>query len=273
MGHTMDARDHRHDRTGRVRPVTTGTPAGGLHPERPQPAQRNVLQLQRTAGNAAVAQLLRSGQPVQRLVDRDEALKRVTESEFKDLKARLDAGGGTGMANLETGHFIRLASLFRRNRDSLNLLKSASLEHLAFCPYETQDAFAATKLHPEVEGFPVARQQMLIDNAVLTADLSVAIGELSVQSKKHIAVPKHKWVNVVAAPHTFQPSDERADAVLHQPSWDQVADVMYQVVAYGKQTLYKATTYQRIHTVNGQEVAVIFALVGTKPRVSDGWVV
>lgn len=272
----MDVREHRYEQAGDQQAGRTGAGrarAAG-RPDRPGTAREDVLHLQRSFGNAAVARLLRSGEPVQRLVDRTQALERVTTSEYKDLKARLDADGGDGMANLYTGQFIRLASLFRKNRDSLNMLKSGSLTHLgALNQYETQDAFVRTRLHPEVAGFPVDKQNRLIDNAVLVDDLSAAVGALSVQSKKHIAVPKHQWVKVVGSPATFQPSDERLDAQLHAPSWEQVAAIMYAAVEHGEQTLYKVSTFQRVLTLGGEQVAVIFAVVGGKPMVSDAWVV
>jgi len=243
-------------------------PAGSVHDD--------LLRLQRTAGNAAVVGILKNQpQPppaVRRLVDETKALDRVTKSEFKDLKARLEAGGGTGMATLYTGQFIRLASLFRKNRTSLNMLKSDPLEHLATREYETQDNFAATNLHDEVKDLPVDTQKDLIDKAVPTEDLLQSLAGLSVQSKKHIAVPKHEWRLVVASPASFQPSDERADAVLDEPSWQQVATVMGATINQGRTTVYKST-YQRLHDVNGQQVAVTYAVVAGKARVSDAWVV
>ena len=270
-------REHRYEQAGDQQAGRTEAGrarAAGTRPARPGTAREDVLHLQRSVGNAAVARLLRSGEPVQRLVDRTQALERVTGSEYKDLKARLDADGGDGMANLYTGQFIRLASLFRKNRDSLNMLKSGSLKHLgALSQYGTQDAFVMTRLHQEVSGFPADKQNRLIDNAVLMDDLSAAVGALSLQSKKHIAVPKHQWDKVVGSPATFQPSDERLDAQLHEPSWEQVAAIMYAAVEHGEQTLYKVSTFQRVHTVGGQQVAVIFAVVNNKPRVSDAWVV
>jgi hypothetical protein len=266
----MVLRERRQEEPGR----TGSAPARAvqLGPGRPGTAQQDVLDLQRSAGNTAVARLLQAGRPVQRLVDRDKAQERVTASEYKDLKTRLDAEGGVGMTSLFTGQFIRLASLFRKNRESLDLLRSASLEHLALVPYETQDAFAATRLAQAVSGFPVPTQKSLISNAVQLDDLSAAIGALSVQSKKHIAVPKHNWVKAVAAPATFQPSDERADAVLHGPSWDQVAALMYAAIQYGEQTTYKVSTFQRVYPFGGERIAVIFTVIGGQPRVSDAWV-
>jgi predicted house-cleaning noncanonical NTP pyrophosphatase (MazG superfamily) len=232
-----------------------------------------VLHLQRVAGNAAVTRLLASGRPgVQRLVDEDEAKKRVTTSEYKDVKERLEANGGGGMGTLYTGQFIRLASLFRKNRDALNMLKRKSLEHLAASEdYVAQENFVASKLHEEVEGFSSDKQISLIDNAVTTTDLLQSLASLSVQSMKHIAVPKHAWHLVVASPATFQPSNEAAAAQLHDPSWQQVAAVMGVVIGQGRQTLYKKV-FQRIHSVGGQDVAVTFGVVDGKPRVSDAWV-
>ncbi|WP_154792457.1 polymorphic toxin type 35 domain-containing protein [Occultella kanbiaonis] len=266
----MDLRDRRHEEPGR----TGSAPTRDVQPVPPRPgtAQQDVLDLQRSAGNAAVARLLQAGRPVQRLVDRAKAQERVTTSEYKDLKNRLDAEGGAGMTSLFTGQFIRLASLFRKNRPSLEMLRSASLEHLAVAAYETQDAFASTRLAQAVSGFPVLTQKSLISNAVQVDDLSAAIGALSVQSKKHIAVPKHNWVKAVAAPATFQPSDERADAVLHEPSWNQVAALMYAAIQYGEQTTYKVSTFQRVHDFGGERIAVIFTVIGGQPRVSDAWV-
>lgn len=209
---------------------------------------------------------------MQRQVDEAEAKQRVTDSEFKDLKKRLEANGGAGTGTLYTGQFIRLTSLFRKNRDSLNMLKSDTLEHLALSPYETQDTFVATDLHDEVEGFSAANQKKLIDNAVWTRDLLESLASLSVPSMKHIAVPKHRWDLVVDSPATFKPSAEAADAPLDEPSWEQVAAVMGAVIGRGRQTLYKAT-FQRLLNVRGRQVAVTFAVVGGKPRVSDAWVV
>jgi hypothetical protein len=215
---------------------------------------------------------MHGGPPVQRMVDRKDALERVTESEYKDLKARLDADGGTGMADLYTGQFIRLASLFRKDRDSLNMLKSDPLAHLAVSPYETQDNFVATELHDNVKALSVADQRSLIDSNVSTSDLLSSIGSLTVQSKKHIAVLKHEWKLVVAEPGKFEPSDESPDVPLDDPSWEQVAAVMGAVIGQGRQTRYKST-FQRLHDVRGHQVAVTFALVGGKARVSDAWVV
>ena len=158
----MDGREQRYERSSRA-----GAPparATRPRPGRQETPHEAVLQLQRAAGNAAVARLLHDGPPVQRLVDRTKAQERVTVSEYKDVKARLEADGGGAMTTLYTGQFIRLASLFRKNRDSLNLLKSDPLEHLALSPYETQDTFVATKLHDEVGGFPAATQNKIIDN-------------------------------------------------------------------------------------------------------------
>lgn len=248
----------------------------GRATERPAPAaetsQTALIHLQRAAGNTAVGRLLQGRSAVQRQVDEAKAKERVTDSEFKDLRKRLEVSGGTGMGTLYTGQFIRLASLFRKNRDSLNMLKSDTLEHLAVSPYETQDTFVATDLHDEVERFSPANQNKLIDNAVSMSDMLASLASLSVQSMKHIAVPKHAWDLVVDSPATFQPSDEAADARLHEPSWQQVAAVMGAAIARGRQTLYKAT-FQRLLNVSGREVAVTFAVVGGKPRVSDAWVV
>lgn len=256
--------------------LSTRAKASSAPPAEREPAgrdtsQRAVLHLQRSAGNTAVARLLQRGSHVQRLVDEGKAKERVTASEYKDVRNRLEANGGTAMATLYTGQFIRLASLFRKNRDSLNMLKPGPLEHLALSPYETQDAFVATRVHEEVERFPAANQQKLIDNPVSTSGLLESLASLNLASKKHIAVPKHAWQYVVASPDTFQPSDEAADAPLHEASWQQVAAVMGATIAQGRQTLYKAT-FQRILDVNGEQVAVTFAVVGGTPRVSDAWV-
>lgn len=232
-----------------------------------------VLRLQRAAGNAAVTRLLMGGHlRVQRLVDEAEAKKRVTASEYKDVKNRLEVNGGGAMGTLYTGQFIRLASLFRKNREALNMLKSDPLEHLAASnDYVTQDNLVASKLHEEVEGFSSAKQISLIDNAVSTTDLLQSLTSLSTQSMKHIAVPKHAWHLVVASPATFQASNEAAAAQLHDPSWQQVAAVMGVVIGQGRQTLYKKV-FQRIHSVGGEDVAVTFGVVDGKPRVSDAWV-
>jgi hypothetical protein len=248
------------------------TPAKAPRPASSETSQGAMLHLQRMIGNRAVAGLLASGSRLQRQVDQEEAAKRVTKSEWKDVKARLEADGGAAMDTLHTGQFIRLASLFRKNRDALNLLKSDPLEHLAVSDYETQDNFVAAQLHDEVKGFSGANQTKLIDSAVSTSDLLESLAALSTQSKKHIAVAKHAWHLVVATPATFEASNEAADAPLHEPSWQQVAAVMGATIGQGRQTLYKAT-FQRIYFVGGQHVAVTFAVVGGKPRVSDAWVV
>jgi hypothetical protein len=109
-------------------------------------------------GGSTRAHIAASRSRLQRLVDEDEAKKRVTKSEFKDLKNWLEAGGRTPM----------------------NMLKSDPLEHLAVSDdYEKQDHFVATKLYVDVENMSPANQIKLIDNAVSTADLLESLAGLS----------------------------------------------------------------------------------------------
>ena len=86
-----------------------------------------------------------------------------------------------------------------------------------------------------------------------------AIDSLSDNNKHHILQEKHSWDKVVDDPK----------------SWDEVSDVINQVLEFGIESPYKGTTnvFQKVYNIKGSDVLVKYLNVNGKLTISDAWVI
>ena len=58
-------------------------------------------------------------------------------------------------------------------------------------------------------------------------------------------------------------------------SWDEVSDVINQVLEFGIESPYKGTTnvFQKVYNIKGSDVLVKYLNVNGKLTISDAWVI
>ena len=82
---------------------------------------------------------------------------------------------------------------------------------------------------------------------------------LSDNNKYHILQEKHSWGKVIDNPN----------------SWNEVSDVLNQVLEHGVETPYGNTKniFQKVYNINGSDVLVKYLKVNGKLMISDAWVI
>lgn len=86
-----------------------------------------------------------------------------------------------------------------------------------------------------------------------------ALNSLSDNNKHHILQEKHAWDKVVNDPN----------------SWDEVSDVLNQVLKYGTESPYHDTKniLKKVYNINGSDVLVKYLYRDGKLIISDAWVI
>ena len=86
-----------------------------------------------------------------------------------------------------------------------------------------------------------------------------AINSLSDNNKRHILLEKHAWSRVVTNPD----------------SWDEVSEILNQVLENGSESIYGNTQniYTKVYNIKGSDVLVKYLRVDGKLTISDAWVI
>lgn len=82
---------------------------------------------------------------------------------------------------------------------------------------------------------------------------------MSDNNKHHILLEKHSWDKVVDDSKT----------------WDEIRDVLHQVLKYGTEAPYGNTknVFQKVYNINGSDVLVKYLNINGKLTISDAWVI